>query len=279
MRVDVDAIVRSRLPRYARFIPRPLTWLLERIIHQDRINKVLERSRGQSGSEFCRTVLDELAVTYRLVPGCTLPPATERRVLYVCNHPLGGLDGVAIIDMLTRHYGCEPWFLVNDLLMALTPLRSVFLPVNKHGRQSRADIEAIDRAFDSDRPVVIFPAGLVSRKGAGGVIADLEWKKMFIGYAIKYRRDVVPLYFDGENSRFFYNFARLRTRLGLKFNIEMIRLPHEMVLAEHRQFDIYAGQPLAWSSFTGGSNARSEARQVKQLVYLLKNQHHDGKDN
>lgn len=152
---------------------------------------------------FCRGVLRDLDVSYRLAGGCRLPDAAARRVIYISNHPLGGLDGIALIDMVAAHHGVEPWFVVNDLLMAVKPLQRVFLPVNKHGRQTREEGAVIDAALSGDRPVIIFPAGLVSRRQGDGSIADLEWKKRFVNMAIKYRRDIIPLHFSGHNSNFF----------------------------------------------------------------------------
>ena len=78
-------------------------------------------------SAFCRAVLEHLDITVNLQGEQQLPPAENRRVTIVSNHPLGGLDGLALIDMVARRYGCEPLFVVNDLLMAVEPLRLSFM--------------------------------------------------------------------------------------------------------------------------------------------------------
>lgn len=269
LKIDVDAVLRQRLPRYYKLIPAALVAWLKRTIHQEELNNLLERNAGKEGADFCRCVLRDLDVSYQLAPGCELPEARNHRVIYISNHPLGGLDGIALIDMVASHHGVEPWFVVNDLLMAVKPLQRVFLPVNKHGRQSRAESDVIDRALRSDRPVIIFPAGLVSRRSADGTIADLEWKKRFVNMAIRYGRDIIPLYFSGQNSRFFYNFAKLRTRIGLKFNIEMIYLPDELMKARHSRFTISAGSPVSHTTLEGGARAASEAARLREIVYGL----------
>lgn len=275
--IDVGQVIAERLPRHSRYIPRAVIKWLEHFIRQDRMNELLQATAGLRGADFCRGVLEHLGITYHVVheellpkAGDTMPDGTDaRRVVIVSNHPLGGLDGMVLIDMLARHTSMTPRFVVNDLLMAVKPLDNVFLPVNKHGRQGRAEAGALDRAFDSEVPIVVFPAGLVSRKGSDGRVADLRWHKMFVNRCIRHQRDVIPLYFSGSNSSFFYNFARLRTRLGLKFNLEMLQLPAEIFRAEKSHFTLVAGPRVSWRQLHGGSGADEQAAELRRTVYNL----------
>lgn len=268
IKIDLDAVVRSRLPRYYRFIPKFLIRRVARMICQDEMNEMLERCNGKRDADFCRGVLEHLDISYS-VDHADRIDTSNRRVILASNHPLGGLDGMILIDLVTRLYGPPVRFIVNDLLMAIEPLSGVFLPINKHGRQSREASRAIDAAMESDTPILIFPAGLCSRKGKNGVIADLQWQKNFINKAIAHHRDVIPILFKGQNSKFFYNFARLRQRIGLKLNIEMARLPKEVFRARSSHFDIIFGEPIQWQSFKGAGHAREEADNVRQRVYDL----------
>lgn len=271
--LNVSEILRSRLPRYWHYIPRFMIRWLERTICQDEMNHMLRVNAGKRGADFCRGVLDHLGIEYEVRGGERLV-GLPRRLLFVCNHPLGGLDGMVLIDWLASLYGTGVKFVVNDLLMAIEPLSNVFLPVNKHGKQNRAATSLLDQAMEGDDPVIMFPAGLVSRKGKDGRIADLEWHKMFVQKAIQNQRDIIPLYFSGVNSSFFYNFAKLRTALGLKFNIEMVRLPKEVFLSAGKRFSISVGHPIPWQSLTGGRHAASEAQNIKSIVYNLQANEH-----
>ncbi|MDE6489724.1 MAG: glycerol acyltransferase, partial [Muribaculaceae bacterium] len=215
MKIDVDAVMRARLPRHYRYMPRIAVKWLERFIRQDGLNALLESNAGLRGADFCAGVLRDLDVEYRVSGEELLPPPTDRKVTLVSNHPLGALDGIALIDYVSRRYGGKVRFVVNDLLTAVEPLRDVFVPINKHGRQNRGDAAGVDEAFASDDPVLVFPAGMCSRRSGDGV-RDLAWHKMFVNKSIEYRRTVIPLFFDGENSKFFYNFAKIRTALGIK---------------------------------------------------------------
>lgn len=263
MEIDLDAVLKNKLPAYHRFIPRPLIRLLEKMICQDSLNEMLRVNRGRRDADFCRGVIDHLGISYSVNNSENLPD--NPRAIFVCNHPLGGLDGMILIDMLTQRYGPGLKFIVNDLLMAIEPLSGVFLPVNKHGRQNRQALEAIDNAFKSQAPVMIFPAGLVSRKSGNGTIADLEWKKMFVNKAIASRRDIIPMHFSGHNSKFFYNFAKIRTRLRIGFNIEMIRLPAEVFRCRGRHFSVTVGQTIPWNTLRGGAEAENQALEIRRI--------------
>lgn len=267
LRVDISATLNSRASKYAKFIPGFMVKWLEHTICQDELNGILERTSGKRGAEFCHAVLDDLDIKYNVIGADNMPP--NRRVVIVSNHPLGALDGIALIDWVSKIYGPGVKFIVNDLLMAVKPLDNVFLPINKHGKQNRKSSSNIEEVFAGNDPIIIFPAGLVSRKRDEG-IRDLKWQKMFINKAVQYHRDIIPVYFDGKNSPFFYNFAKLRTRVGLKFNIEMIYLPREIFRSRHARFTIVAGKPIPYNRFKGGRNAAIEAKAMKRIVYDLK---------
>lgn len=267
IKIDIDAVLRERLPRHYRFIPRWVVRALERMVCQDKLNEMLEVNRGREDADFCRGVIDHLEVSYEVRNRELLPE--NGRAIFVCNHPLGGLDGMILIDMLTRRYGKGVKFLVNDLLMAIRPLGGVFLPVNKYGRQSREASERIEEVLAGDAPVIIFPAGLCSRKGRKGVVTDLKWHKMFVNKAISSRRDVIPMHFSGHNSKFFYNFANLRTLLRIPVNLEMLRLPAEVFRSRGRKFTIEVGRPIAWQSLRGGSGAAGQALDIRRIAYSL----------
>lgn len=268
IRIDIDAVLRERVPRYYRFIPRFLVRKLERIVCQDQLNEMLRVNSGKTGSAFCRGVIDHLNIKVDFHGEDNFPP--DSRVVIVSNHPLGGLDGMIYIDYIARRYGIEPRFVVNDLLMAVTPLREVFLPVNKHGKQSRDSLRALDEALAGDRPVIIFPAGLVSRRGKGGAIADLQWQKMFVNKCKEFKRPIIPAFFNGQNSSFFYNFAKFRTNLGLKFNIEMIYLPSEVFKSCNARYSVTFGPAIGWETLAAGSRARATADSIRQTAYGLK---------
>lgn len=268
LEINVGEVLRQRLPRYWCLIPRRLIRWLERTVCQDGLNKLLRDNFPRRDADFCRGVLDDLDVKVNFHNLGNMPPREHTRVLFVSNHPLGGLDGMALIEFVRSYYGVAPRFIVNDLLDAVEPLSDTFIPVNKHGAQSRSAIRALDDAFVSDAPLLMFPAGLVSRRGKKGVVADLQWQKMFVSKARQYGRDIIPLHFYGENSSFFYKFAKFRQRIGLKFNIEMIYLPREVFRSQGKTFDVVVGKPISYTSLDDMPPIE-KAQQIRQIVYGL----------
>lgn len=262
MRIDVDKVLRERLPKHYRYIPRFAVRWLERTICQDQLNAILLKMAGKNSVDAATAALDEMDITVRATGLEQLP---EGRYMFVSNHPLGGLDGLALISLLGNRYDKNIKFLVNDLLMAVEPLRGVFLPVNKYGSQSRAAATQIEEALKSDAQFITFPAGLCSRMQPDGTIADLPWQKAAVAHAVNYQRDIVPIYFDAHNSRFFYRFAKWRKKLGIKFNIELIFLPKEMIKQCGATLRVFIGEPIPWDSLDARAPKREAAR-LRELV-------------
>lgn len=279
IRIDLDAVIAERLGEKGRRIPRPVVSWLKKLICQDRLNYLLEHNFPRTGADFCDGVFDDLNIRIDVRGLENLPPAGTDRLIIVCNHPLGGLDGMALISLFTRIYGKGVRFLVNDLLMAVKPLENCFIPINKHGAQSRRSIVEIDTLLAGDQPVIIFPAGLCSRR-QNGVIRDLTWHKMFVAKAIEFKRDILPVYFNGRNSNTFYRFAGLRKKLGIRFNLEMILLPREVFKSEGKTFEIICGSPISHLALADGGDPQGKAMEIKDIVYNLKDSSaNERKDN
>ncbi len=247
-RIDLHKILRRRIKGWkGKLIPGFLITALEKIIHQDELNAVLEAITPSEGSEFCRRTYDYLNLTLNVEGLENMQPG--QRYVFASNHPLGGLDGIGLIKVLGEVYGDNNIaFLVNDMLMNVEPLRNVFLPVNKYGRQERQAARDVNEAFKSDKQIVVFPAGLVSRIQPDGSIADLKWQKSFVAKAIESKRNIIPVHFSGLNRPAFYRLAKWRRRLKIKINIEQIFLPAEVCASRGKAFSVRFGKPISWES-------------------------------
>lgn len=271
LEIDLHRILRERLPKkISRFVPGFLISALERLIHQDELNGMLKATYPERGSRFARGILDYLGITVEVRGLDRLPDG--KSYMFASNHPLGGLDGIALIAILGERFGDSRMrFLVNDMLMNVEPLRDVFLPVNKYGSQGREAAKAINNALASkEMQVLQFPAGLVSRLQPDGSIADLEWQKAFVAKAIEYGRDVVPVRFEGLNTMRFYRTARWRKRLGLKVNLEQALLPGEVCRARGSHYRVTFGEPVAWQSLRDSAESpKALAAALRGKVYTL----------
>ena len=265
--IDVEKVIAGKSPRLLKSLPRFIIRYLKRIIHQDEMNEFLALKGHKQGVELIDEALRFMEVTYT-VDGIENIDSNGR-YLFASNHPLGGLDGMILIHLLGQKYP-EVKFPVNDLLMNVKQLHSVFIPVNKHGAQSSQNARMLEEAYASSTQILYFPAGLCSRKQKGG-IKDLEWKKSFISKAVKHKRDIVPVYFSGRNSNFFYNLSRLRGFLGVKANLEMLYLVDEMFKQKGKSITIRIGKPIPYNNFDSSKTPIDWASWVKERVYEMAN--------
>lgn len=268
--IDLDGILRARIPhKVSRLIPRFATRILESIVCQKRLNEILRNAFPAEGSSFSDSVIEQLGLRLR-VEGLENVPL-DRPVTFASNHPLGGLDGIALIKILGDLFGDDKVrFLVNDMLMHVGPLRSVFLPVNKFGKQARDSVRLINEAYASDARILVFPAGLVSRLHDNGSISDLRWQKTFVVKAMEYGRDIIPVRFEALNRKRFYRAARLRKKLGIKVNLEQAMLPTELCHSEGKEFVVKFGQPVTVDKMRSESRSPEEiADDIRSIVYSL----------
>jgi len=267
--IDIDRLLLSKMGTKAKFVPRPLVSWLKHIIHQDRVNAYLWESRHLSGTDWLEECVRYLDMTLDVVGMENLPAKDDGRLYtFVSNHPLGGADGVALGAIIGRHYDGRFRYLVNDLLMNLPGLALVCIPINKTGGQSRGFPAMVESGFRSDNHMLMFPAGICSRR-RGGEIRDVAWKKTFVTKSVEYRRDVVPIHFGGQNSDFFYRLANISDRYVKKVNIAMLFLVDEMYKNVHKTFRVAIGKPIPWQTFDRSRTPAEWAQYVQDRVYEL----------
>ena len=282
-KVDIDKVLKDKLGGKAKFVPSFIVTWLKNILHQDWMNTHLcGAGKGQVGVEWLDGCLNYLNCKTKvqtniggvIQEGLDALPSNEggRYFTIVCNHPLGGQDGIALGSIICHKYDSQMVYLVNDLLMNFKGLAPLCVPINKTGRNSRNFPKMVEAAFQAEKNVVMFPAGLCSRKGEDGVIKDVEWKKTFITKSVQYQRDVIPVHFSGQNSDRFYNIARWCKRLHIKFNFAMLYLADEMYKNQGKTFTVTFGEPIPWQTFDKSKTATEWAQWVKEKVYQLNNE-------
>lgn len=281
LKIDIEKVLRDKLGNKAKFVPHFLIKWLKKTIHEDWLNsQVLGDGKGKEGKEWldsCVKFLDSTLIVRTningvITPGLDALPSNEggRYFTIVSNHPLGGQDGIALGSIVCNKWDSKMVYLVNDILMNLKGLAPLCVPINKTGKNGRDFPRMVEAAFQSDKNVVMFPAGLCSRRQDDGSIKDLEWKKTFISKSIAYKRDVIPVHFSGQNSVKFYNIARWCKRLNLKVNIAMLYLVDEMYKNQGKTFTVTFGEPIPWQTFDKSKTHNEWAQWVKEKVYNLK---------
>lgn len=261
--IDIEKVLREKAEKLYKWLPRfAINWL-KRKLHEQELNDAMWKLRDDKGLDFNTKALDILGAKVISINADNVP--VTGNITVAANHPLGGLDGMALIKAvgLIRP---DVHFFVNDILKNVTNYGDVFVAVNKLGAASAKSLRTMEDIFRQGGAVLIFPAGLVSGK-QNGVVSDLSWKKSFVTQAIDHKRQIVPTFIEGENSKFFYNFAQWRKRLGIKANIEMLFLPDEMFSANKKDIRIHFGKPFSYEVFDSSRSHKQWADKMYEYIY------------
>lgn len=274
LQFDIRAILREKAPKA--HVPDFLIRYLERIVHVKQMNAFLRKYPDLEGYDFIRRVLDEELCCTASIEGMENIPTDGKPVIFASNHPLGGLDGMIIAQMIheSRKEKRELKVIVNELLMFMKPIAGLWAPVNKTGSLSKEQVLQQQAMWESETDVLTFPAGACSRLqriNRKWSIQDLEWQKNFIQRAREYQRDIVPIYFEGKNSRFFYALAYIRKLLRVPVNIEMLYLVDEMYGARGKHFRVHVLPPIPYTTFDNSKTPKQWAQYVKSIVYASNN--------
>ena len=266
--IDIDNIIRNRESKMLRLLRPLISGYIKKVVHQDEINDFLKRHYRKSSIEFIRAALyEKFTIQEQIINEHKILPDPSKRYIYVANHPLGGLDGIFLIYKIYQKTGSAK-AIINDLLLNIENLKDVFIGVNLYGFKSRETIKEINDTFKSDQQIVIFPAGLVSRR-QNKVIKDLPWKGFFVKQAIKYKRDVIPIHITGRLTNFFYNFANFRKKIGIKSNIELFYLPDELFKQKNQKLTMTVGDPVPYETFDESRSHEEWAHLMREHVYEL----------
>jgi len=261
--VDVEKVLKEKAYKLYRLLPRfAINWLKKKL-HESDINRAMVDLKDYRELEFNRRALEIIGARVESINPQHIPPTGK--ITVVANHPLGGLDGMALIKAVGE-VRPDVHFFVNDILKNITNYGDVFVAVNKVGTVSTSSLRTMEDVFREGGAALIFPAGLVSRK-QNGLVRDLKWRKSFVTQSIDHKRTVVPVFIEGENSRFFYNFALWRKRLGIKANIEMLFLPDEMFSANKKDIRIHFGKPFSYQVFDTSRTHRAWSELFYRYIY------------
>jgi len=264
--IDIKRVISDKNPKLLKWVPGFVIRYLKRILHEDEINYVIDKNRDKMNFEFCQEVINYFNIELT-VEGLENIPGQGGCVLAV-NHPLGGMDAMAIVTLLEQKRS-DIKFIVNDVLLNLENLKGMFVGVNKLGKNAKDSLKKVDELFATDQLICIFPAGLVSRKKKG-VVQDLEWKKTFITRARKNKKLIIPAHINGELSNFFYRLSNIRTKLGVKANIEMLYLVNEMFKQQDKKMKVVFGTPIDSTELDRKIKPDNEwAADLKNKVYQL----------
>lgn len=247
--------------RAARTISRFLGFLF----YESRFQSFANQYPHLEGFEFIDQVLRYFDFDLRLTESERARIPSNGRVVIAANHPIGSLDGLALLN-LCRSVRPDVKVVANDLLTAIKPLHPVLLPVVNLGKRNsgaRDSLRAMKQHLQSDGALIIFPAGEVSRLCAKGV-RDCEWQSGFIKLARSTRSPILPVFVAGRNSLFFYSLSALAKPLST------IWLVREMFKQSHNTVDARIGRAVPYDVYSAnGFSPEQLTRMFRKHVYRL----------
>jgi 1-acyl-sn-glycerol-3-phosphate acyltransferase len=265
--IDVKQLIKSKNPTLAKWLPGFLLNYLRKILHEEEINQFIRANKDYHNHDFCNRIIALFGIKVRINGLENIP--INGGVIVAMNHPLGGMDAIAFIHAIHQRRP-DVRFIVNDLLLHLENLKDLFVGVNKHGRSALSARKVIDDAFKGNDVIGIFPAGLVSRRKKG-MVKDLEWKKTFFHYGLKYKQPIIPVHIEGSLSSFFYRLSNVREGLGIRVNVEMLYLADELYRQKGKTITFTVGHAIDPLVFFPKLSERERAQKVKEVVYSLHN--------
>lgn len=263
--IDVEKEIFSKFPKLKKnkIIRGSISKFAKAIIHQDEINKGLEEISHLSGFEFVDAVLDYFDFDYKVSEkGLQNIPSTGR-VVIVANHPLGGLDGLALLKMIGK-VRQDVKIIANDFLQGFEALQPLMLKVdNFKSKQTKESIAKIYETLNNEYAVIIFPCGEVSRMGPTG-IKDKFWHKGFLNFAARTSSPILPIFINGKNSKTFYSVSTINKKLST------LLLSDEMFKQKGKSLEMNVGEIIPYENIIPNGIKRDELPQLyKKHLYLI----------
>lgn len=209
----------------------------------DKVNGIYGRCCHQRGAEFSSLLLKDLQITYQINNPELIAQFPKGAFITVSNHPFGALDGITLISFMGQ---LRPDYkvMVNSVLTYIEAMSPNFIAVEpySHKKGSAVNMMGIKdsiRHLREGHPLGFFPAGGVSKIQPNLRIEDNPWAENIVRLIRQMNVPVVPIYFHGHNSIFFYF-------LGLiSWKIRTLRLAPEVFRARGRTIRISLGQPIS----------------------------------
>lgn len=264
--LHIEKALTEKWPNFASHPVYPLTIkILKKLLHEEDINRFIEQNQHLRGFAFLDQVLAHFDFSYQVNHSQLHRIPAEGKIIIVANHPIGSLDGLALLK-LVHSVRADVRIVANDLLANIEPLEELFLSLdNMSGNTHKAAFKAMLNALDNEQAVVIFPAGEVSRIRPNGV-KDGVWKSGFLKLAQKSQASVLPIQIDARNSSLFYALSTLYKPLG------SLLLVQEMFNKTAQRIEFHIGKPIEAQTLqqaVSNSSVKLVAKQFRKHLYRL----------
>lgn len=264
--ISVETLVAEKFPRFVTQRPlltRPTVAFLRKLFHESEFKRFESNYPYLKGFDFVDQVLDYFDYSYAVKSREKERIPVSGRVVIVANHPVGSLDGLSLLNMISE-VRSDVKVVANEMLMAVKPLHPLLLPVdNNTAKTARQSIRAIESHLNNEGALIIFPAGQVSRLSAKG-IKDQAWNSGFLRFATKTRSPVLPIFVNARNSIFFYSLSMLAKP------VSTLWLVREMFKQATRGIQFSIGKPISFEQYDGlPMDLKARSKLFRRHVYKL----------
>lgn len=263
--IDIKSIIKTGSSIHLTKIPNFAYTIIEKIIKQNEINRVLGKYSDYQEIDFINKLIEHLNLKIEIEGIENLPE--NGKCFFVGNHAYGFIDGMIILKIVGEKYG-KLKFIGNEVFLLIPNLRPMVAAVNMFNKSPKEYLLALNEVYKSDIPITHFPNGLVSRIHKRKV-KDKYWKKSFIAKAVSCERNVVPIRFYGRNSNFFYIFFIIRRFFRIKVELETLLLPREFFNKKNKTIKVKIGKMIPYKNFNKNKSYSDWAQEIKELVYEL----------
>ncbi len=266
-KINIEKLIDEKYPKLfekkPRFIKNLTLRIFERVLHINEINSFIQKHEDTRDIEFIDEVFEMLNFSFRIANKDIKRIPSEGRLICVANHPIGSLDSLSLIKLISE-IRTDVKIVANDVLLNIENLRNLFLPFNLESQSSqKQNVLAIGEALNKEMAVIIFPAAEVSRLNWFQVL-DGKWHKGAIYFARKYNSPILPIYIDAKNSSFFYLFSIIHKGLS------RVLLSHELFNKRNKIINMKIGDPIPPVAFTNNFiNDKYQTKLLKKHVYLI----------
>jgi len=265
--ISTKEIIKSKFPSFLSGFPDVFSKIfylsLDRILFIPRINRFLEKHGDKTGIEFIEELFDELDISYKLSNKDREKIPSEGKLIIVANHPLGGLDGLILLKLVSEIRN-DVKIIANDVLMNIQNLADYFLPFDLLSKKDlKKNYTLISEALKKENAIIIFPAGEVARLTIKG-IKDKKWNKGAVYFAEKFQTPVLPIFIRGRNSFLFYFISLFSKKLS------MFLLPYELFNKRNKSYEIKIDHPISPKAFnTKYQRIEFLTKSLKKHLYLI----------
>jgi len=264
--LDIEKIIRKQKNKIVKNAPKFFINFLKKSFHQDEINEVLKKNEFNFGPDFIRGAVSHLNIKIKTFNEHLLPK--EGQFIFAVNHSLGGVDFAVVYQKISEKFK-NIKIIANEMFLFVENTKELFLPVNITKSNETNKKDAIEEHLTNNTGhLLIYPAGKVARK-IKGKMDDGPWHRSFIRNAIEHKRDIIPIFVGGENSKKFYRLAKIRKFFRIKANLELFLLPGEVFKQHNALIPVVYGSPIPYTTFNDSKTHLEWAQEVKKSVYNL----------